>query len=164
VLKVFATRCPSVQRVVVVVCVAHVLVIQVGKQRRIEEDLSSRKEARRPRRYDRLPDAVVVRVTVLTNERLMVVEIFPSLLFSSLLCPALLCSALLLVCFLGSSNICFVLLLGTGRCWCWCRITGRRSLGDPSSLAQPSCPSVPLIRQPVTLRIDLETRLERTSR
>jgi hypothetical protein len=40
------------------------LVIQVGKERRIEGDLSSRKEARRRRRYDRLPDAVVVRVRV----------------------------------------------------------------------------------------------------
>jgi hypothetical protein len=78
----------------VVVCVAHVLVIEVGKQRRIEGDLSSRREARRPRRYDRLPDAVVVRVTVLTNERLMVVEILSSLLFSALPCSALLCSAL----------------------------------------------------------------------
>jgi hypothetical protein len=55
------------QRVVGVVCVAHVLVIQVGKQRRIEGDLSSRKEARRPKRYDRLPDTVVVTVTALTN-------------------------------------------------------------------------------------------------
>jgi hypothetical protein len=66
------------QRVVGVVCVAHVLVIQVGKQRRIEGDLSSRKEARRPKRYDRLPD------TDGADERLIVVEIYPSLLCSAL--------------------------------------------------------------------------------
>jgi hypothetical protein len=129
----------------VVVCVAHVLVIQVGKQRRIERDLSSRKEARRPQ--ERRPASGRSRGDN-ADECLMVVEIY-----SPLCCAALLCSW----CFPVSNNIYFVL-FGTrvvpsqiGFCQNHGPQIARRSwLARSALLAPPS----PLFAHPSPLRID----------